>query len=230
MAETILNQDQQKVLDLFREDKNLSSLFYLTGGTALAEFYLKHRKSDDLDFFIGEEDFPFTIVENFIKTLSSRTGWEARHQKLYDRHMFFLQTGNTTGGVRGEAQELQELKVEFTLYPFPNLENRVNHDGLQVDSLRDIAANKLMALIDRFEPKDFADLYFLLWGEFKLEELVQAVNKKFGFKAEPMTLGSELMKVKRITFLPAMKKELTIQKLQGFFVKLAEDFRPRIIE
>ncbi len=25
--------------------------FYLTGGTALAEFYLKHRKSNDLDFF-----------------------------------------------------------------------------------------------------------------------------------------------------------------------------------
>ncbi|MCX5975766.1 MAG: nucleotidyl transferase AbiEii/AbiGii toxin family protein [Coprothermobacterota bacterium] len=29
--------------------------FYLTGGTALAEFYLGHRKSFDLDIFTGEE-------------------------------------------------------------------------------------------------------------------------------------------------------------------------------
>jgi predicted nucleotidyltransferase component of viral defense system len=27
-----------------------SEMFYLTGGTALAEFYLAHRKSYDLDF------------------------------------------------------------------------------------------------------------------------------------------------------------------------------------
>jgi hypothetical protein len=29
--------------------------FYLTGGTALAEFYLQHRLSEDLDFFSEQE-------------------------------------------------------------------------------------------------------------------------------------------------------------------------------
>jgi len=28
--------------------------FYLTGGTALSRFYLNHRYSDDLDFFINQ--------------------------------------------------------------------------------------------------------------------------------------------------------------------------------
>jgi predicted nucleotidyltransferase component of viral defense system len=33
---------------------------------------------------------------------------------------------------------------------------------VRVDSEYDIAANKLMALVDRFDPKDCVDLYFLL--------------------------------------------------------------------
>ena len=61
-AETILTPDQQKVLDLFQADPKLPELFYLSGGTALAEFYLKHRRSDDLDFFIDEKEFPFVAV------------------------------------------------------------------------------------------------------------------------------------------------------------------------
>lgn len=28
--------------------------FYLTGGTALSRFYLNHRYSDDLDFFVNQ--------------------------------------------------------------------------------------------------------------------------------------------------------------------------------
>lgn len=30
--------------------------FYLTGGTALSEFYLQHRYSDDLDFFTRKDE------------------------------------------------------------------------------------------------------------------------------------------------------------------------------
>jgi hypothetical protein len=33
-----------------------TSLFYLTGGPALAEFYLGHRRSYDLDFFTGKKE------------------------------------------------------------------------------------------------------------------------------------------------------------------------------
>lgn len=221
MAETILTLDQQKVLDMFRTDKKLSEIFYLTGGTALAEFYLKHRLSDDLDFFT-ESDFPLTMVENFIGKLCSEMDWEARFQKLYDRRMFFLKNS--------KDKEAAELKIEFTRYPFTRLADFLITDGLRVDSLLDIGSNKLMAMIDRFEPKDFADLYFLLNGNFKLEELVEGVNKKFGFKIESLTLGSELMKAERISFLPTMAKELSVKTLKSFFVNLASKLRPRIVE
>ena len=51
----------------------------------------------------------------------------------------------------------RSLKSEFTIYPFLNL-NR-SERRRKIDSLRDISANKLMALLDRFEPKDFVDLF-----------------------------------------------------------------------
>jgi predicted nucleotidyltransferase component of viral defense system len=35
--------------------KVYDSPFYLTGGTALGRFYLNHRCSEDLDFFVNAE-------------------------------------------------------------------------------------------------------------------------------------------------------------------------------
>lgn len=221
MVETILTPDQQKVLDLFQADLKLPELFYLSGGTALAEFYLKHRRSDDLDFFTDEKEFPFVAVEDFIKKLSLEMGREARFQKLYDRHMFFLQVPDGKG---------PELKIEFTNYPFPRLDKTKLLGRLRVDSLLDIAVNKLMAMIERFEPKDFVDLHFLLSESFQASELSEGVNKKFGFKIEPLTLGSEFMKVQRVSFLPVMIRDLNLDELKSFFAKLAEELRPRVIE
>ena len=220
MAETILTRNQLKALELFKKDGELPDVFYLTGGTALTEFYLKHRTSDDLDFFTDGKEFSFSAVEKFIKDLSLEISGEARFQKLYDRHMFFLSSWNVE----------PELKIEFTIYPFAHLSQLKKLGRLQVDSMLDIAANKLMAMIERFEPKDFVDLYFLLQEKFMIGELVEAVNKKFGFKIEPLTLGQELMKVRRVSFLPKMRKELSIPELQNFFLKLARDLRPQVIE
>jgi predicted nucleotidyltransferase component of viral defense system len=46
----LLTRDQKDLLLRFR-DSPLCRRFYLTGGTALAAFYLHHRLSEDLDFF-----------------------------------------------------------------------------------------------------------------------------------------------------------------------------------
>ena len=63
MAEmkSILSENQTKILRLLAGDYSISSRFYLTGGTALAEFYLKHRYSEDLDFFCEQEFDPQNI-------------------------------------------------------------------------------------------------------------------------------------------------------------------------
>jgi predicted nucleotidyltransferase component of viral defense system len=47
---SILTDHQQKALKLIAQTQ-LAEDFYFSGGTALAYFYLQHRKSEDLDFF-----------------------------------------------------------------------------------------------------------------------------------------------------------------------------------
>lgn len=44
--------------------KSVLSSFYLTGGTALGRFYLSHRFSEDLDFFLNNSDDFHSSVKN----------------------------------------------------------------------------------------------------------------------------------------------------------------------
>jgi len=48
---SILSVNQKNILLLLSKEQVISHNFYLSGGTALAEFYLQHRWSEDLDFF-----------------------------------------------------------------------------------------------------------------------------------------------------------------------------------
>ena len=51
MAKTILTERQRQLLNLLSQESYIQQNFYLSGGTALAEYYLHHRLSEDLDFF-----------------------------------------------------------------------------------------------------------------------------------------------------------------------------------
>lgn len=63
MAKTILTPKQKVLLDLISRQKDLANNFYLSGGTALAQYYLHHRFSEDLDFFSLEEIDPMSIQD-----------------------------------------------------------------------------------------------------------------------------------------------------------------------
>jgi len=185
----VLTSNQRKILALFARTRQLNRHFYLTGGTALAAFYLKHRRSYDLDFF-SEKDFELKEVAPFVKFVEQRLQLKpARYQKLHDRHIF------SYGTPQGD------LKIEFTLYPFKSLGVKKRVNGLIIDSLKDIAANKLFAAIDRNEPKDLVDLAFLLKEKFSLRSLRAAVAKKFGLHLERLTLIDLFQKGTKTAFL-----------------------------
>lgn len=86
-----------------------------------------------------------------------------------------------------------------------------------------------MAILDRFDPKDFIDLYFIL-DKFKLADARSDVESKFGLKVDDIFLGGELAKVKRIAALPKMVKHVSIQDLKDFFADRARELAPRIFE
>ena len=216
MGQEILRPWQQSAIEYVFAQPEAES-FYLTGGTALAAFYLHHRISDDLDFF-SEADFPTTAVETLASGLRNKLGADdLRYSRLYDRRQFFIKLGS------------EELKIEFNRYPFRQLE-AVNLVGnARVDSEFDIAVNKLMALTDRFDPKDFVDLYFLL-NKYKLMHLRDGVEQKFGVRLDAIFLGGELLKVNRVAALPKMIRSLTVEEIKGFFCNQAETLRAEVLE
>ncbi|TAL62190.1 MAG: hypothetical protein EPN85_03255 [Bacteroidetes bacterium] len=75
----------------------------------------------------------------------------------------------------------ETLRLEFVHYDFKPLKKRKEWNGVWVDSLTDIAANKTMALIGRYEPKDAFDIYYLIHeGKFTPAKLTSLAKKKFG--------------------------------------------------
>ena len=65
---SILSKNQVNTLEKIGKNKFITGNFYLTGGTALAEFYLKHRYSEDLDFF-SEQEVDILSLNVFISDL-----------------------------------------------------------------------------------------------------------------------------------------------------------------
>src|SRR3989344_3678647 len=140
---SILNKKQKLILDEFRQDDRLSSSFYFSGGTALSEFYLKHRESLDLDFF-SQNTFNPQIVFEIVESWSRRYKFSIKSQFIDPTYNYFF-----------NFEDGQILKVDFTRYPYKGLEEKKVVDKLKVDSLFDIAVNKLLTINQRTEVKDF---------------------------------------------------------------------------
>lgn len=165
----ILTAEQKSLLIAFSISE-LRSSFYLTGGTCLSAFYLFHRLSEDLDLF-SHQPVGVEPVLAFLKKLPDVL--EIQYERKFDRKIFLLRQA------RGRT-----LKVEFTTYPFQPCEKGRTIRGLTIDSLKDILVNKIMAVTDRRDPKDFVDLFFGLKKnpEMTLRNLLQEAEAKFGIK------------------------------------------------
>lgn len=220
MGQTVLSKYQKKALTFLKEQPVVTQFFYLSGGTALAEYYLWHRYSEDFDFFTDKDDFPEQEVMICVQELKTYVAAdEVILKRIHDRRIFFLKKGH------------EELKVEFTYYPFKRIGEFSHDEKLNIDSLEDIAANKIQALMNRLEPKDFVDIYYIAHeGSISFSDMYALSHKKFGLSIDPVTLGSEYAKVRLLRDLPRMIKPLTLKELKDFFTAKAKELRPSIID
>ncbi|MEW6408270.1 MAG: nucleotidyl transferase AbiEii/AbiGii toxin family protein [Patescibacteria group bacterium] len=174
MTQEILNNFQKEVLKYLGKNKFVKN-FYWTGGTCLAYFYLRHRRSLDLDFFSGEL-FNELYYINFAKDLKSSLKLKKIDFKQEQNRFHYLLYKNK-----------KTLKLELVYFPFKN-SGRIKTDkeyGIKIDSLQDIMANKVLAAYQRKEPKDIFDLYVYLTKTKKnLSMLLKLVEKKFGVNIE----------------------------------------------
>jgi len=219
MAKTILSANQIKILEAISSDRTLCRSFYLTGGTALAEYYLKHRLSEDLDFFSEQEFDPQAVSVFFAKNKKSLGIKKVDFQQSFNRNLFFLYLKKDT------------IKTEFTYFPFPRIEKKAKENELFIDSLTDIAVNKLFTIYQKPRSRDFIDLYLILKKTgWQIEDLVKKAKIKFDWHIDYLQLGSQFLLAKKVKDYPRMLVKLENKAWQNFFSEQAQKFSPKILD
>ena len=217
MKTQILTKKQLLFLKLFSKS-GLNTKFYLSGGTALAEFYIPYRLSDDLDFFSLDEVVTEEIMI-FLKQNKSLLGYESyEFNTSFNRNLFFLKFSD------------QILKTEFTYYPFTQIEKPIDHGGVLVDSLLDIAANKLFTIYQKPRARDFIDLYMTcLKTGWQINDLIKKTKIKFDVHIDPIKLGSQFLLCTELGDYPKLLIDLENDEWQNFFLNEAKEIGKEII-
>jgi hypothetical protein len=144
--------------------------FYLAGGTALAEYYLGHRLSFDLDYFTGTENLILPLSYQ-IETTCQEKGLSFRVVRRFSTFVELLVERNN-----------ESLKVDLALdSPYRFQPPVLSSEGIYVNDYPDLRADKLLAYFGRAEPRDAVDLYFILQKESPELLLDQAAKKDTGF-------------------------------------------------
>lgn len=210
MGKTILSPSQSYALELATQNEEISQWFFLTGGTALAEFYLHHRYSEDLDFF-SEDNFPVDICERFITKLERKFKATVKRKS---------RTGFYSYNLNGK---FGELKFDFVYHVFKQLEYGKKFKNLRIASLWDIMVDKLYTIFHRGNARDFVDLYFGIQEVgCNLEQLIAGMEEKYKSGFDRMSLLSRLPIVKDLADYPKMLVPFDKKKMEDFFFELVK--------
>ncbi|MCX6809230.1 MAG: nucleotidyl transferase AbiEii/AbiGii toxin family protein [Candidatus Berkelbacteria bacterium] len=215
----ILSDKQVLFLNLISQEKRIISKFYLSGGTALTEYYISYRLSEDLDFFSFEEVMVDGILA-FLKKIKSEIDYKnMEFNTSFNRNLFFLKFHDS------------QLKLEFTYYPFEQVEKPRTINGIPIDSLIDIAVNKLFTIYQKPRTRDFIDLYMICQQEhFKIEDLIKKAQIKFDTAIDLIKLGSQLMLVNSIKDYPRLLIKINDLDWQNFFLSEAKNIGKKIFK
>ena len=205
-------------MELAQAQKFISKNFYLTGGTALSAIYLQHRLSEDIDLFSEQEVDP-KAVESFLQAISKQLGISKIIKQNYlGLYTYKLQYGD------GE-----ELKVDFSYYPFPKIEKGTYFKKLEISSIYDIAVNKIHTITSRSRARDYIDLYLIFkQADFPSVEYLQKIRldsqAKFDWPLENKNLVAALLKVKDLKDedFPKMLIPFNKNEMEKFFLSLAK--------
>lgn len=208
----ILTPLERDLMRLLFSDPWFRRHFYLTGGTALAAFHLHHRYSDDLDFF--SHGVELRAIPNLMKEAAKGVGQPLEAVQASPGFMRF-QVGE---GLKVDVVADTEFRVGA-----PELVGE-----FMVDSLKNIAVNKVCAILGRLEAKDFVDLYGILKeGRLDIFELLELGREKDG-GLDPFVWASLLGDVTKMGPLPSMIQSMERKDLERFFLGLRDKILDRL--
>ncbi|MBI4614631.1 MAG: nucleotidyl transferase AbiEii/AbiGii toxin family protein [Planctomycetes bacterium] len=192
---------------------SLASEVVFGGGSALSAVHLHHRFSEDLDFFLQREVDALDL-RPIVEVLAGQ-GWTLDIRTLRPLVSLVLSRSGQEAG-----------KIGFAHYPFEPIEPPSRWRGLAAESMLDTAVNKVQAVLTRFQPRDFVDLFFLLSAgrdDIRLDRLLDLVRAKFDVGAHRLGLAERLLLVRDITQLPRLLRPLTLDAMTRFFEEEARN-------
>lgn len=176
----ILNDKQE---DLIKEINFLKfPPFYLSGGTALA-LQLGHRTSLDFDF---------------------------NSRDKFDSKSLFVNIKNANRTDDTLQVEINDVSLSIFYYPYELIDDFVNFEGLKLAGLCDIAAMKVIAIIQRARQRDFVDIYYLI-KELGMNPIMEAVYKKY-----PWYLDNNMIVLKSLTFFDEADNDSEAKRITVF--------------
>jgi hypothetical protein len=99
--------------------------------------------------------------------------------------------------------------------------------NIVVDSIENIGANKLTAILGRTEAKDYVDLYFILRAGYPFEDLLAKAREK-DLGLQPFFMAGTLLQVRHLRTLPPTTPPLSLAELQAFILSLADQLLDQV--
>jgi hypothetical protein len=176
LPHSLLTPLQRDLLEAFsaREQR-----LFLTGGGALAGFYLGHRTTENLELFA----LPGIDLSDPVRAVGAAVdalGAVVVPRSTYPDFRRVLVT-------RGHVTETCVVDLVVDRAPVVDPE-KARFGEVRVDTVREIAANKICTLLSRSEVKDLVDLSALVRRGIDIDQAFADARKKDG-GAEPATVG-----------------------------------------
>jgi hypothetical protein len=142
---------------------------FLTGGGALAGFYFGHRDTEDLDFFSAPE-LDLAEPARALEDAALSCGASVTPMQSYRDFRRVRVT-------RGAEECIVDLVIDRAAMVDPE---KARFGEIRVDTLREIASNKICTLLSRSEIKDLVDLQALVGAGVDLGQAITDAEKKDG--------------------------------------------------
>ena len=193
----------------------------MSGGTALSSWYLHHRESFDLDFFSEKEEVNANYLIRWLTDQKNKLEIaDMTHEEQFGFNFFNLKYANG-----------DKLKVDFSYFPSERIEKRLVWNGLQIDSLYDIAVNKFNTIATTPRGRDYVDLYLILKeNDWTLKQLMEDSAINHGIRQDTLHVARQLLRSVEFTDSPKILIPFDRKDMNNFFLNLAKSLKKDIFK
>jgi hypothetical protein len=187
-----------------------SNGFLLAGGAALVAQHLTTRATQDLDFFTGPGQGEVSTACNVFEVAATAHGWTVHRVR------------DTATFCRLVVSGAEDLLIDLAVDTPPSLPAIVSVAG-PTFGLEELAGRKVIALFDRAEARDFADVYILAQRYPKSLLLARAADVDGGFDLAIFADMLDTLSRFTDTEIPVSPPEVNL--LREFFTQWATEIR-----